>query len=195
MGTPFLGEIRPMSFNFPPKGWAQCDGQLLPINQNQALFSLLGTTYGGNGQTTFALPNLRGRLPVGWGGGNALGQAAGSETVTLTPSQIPAHRHALTASRTNASTEFPGYFASTANLYAGPANLTPIGSTPSRAADDRGRGVGAARERDAVLGPELLHRPPGRVPVAQLRLRRDDVESVRRRDPHVRRQLRPPPGG
>ena len=132
MGTPFLGEIRPMSFNFPPKGWAQCDGQLLPINQNQALFSLLGTTYGGNGQTTFALPNLRGRLPVGWGGGNTLGQLAGTETVTLLPSQIPAHRHALTASRTNASTEYPGYFASTANLYAGPANLTPIGSTPSR---------------------------------------------------------------
>ncbi len=89
MGTPFLGEIRPMSFNFPPKGWAQCDGQLLPINQNQALFSLLGTTYGGNGQTTFALPNLRGRLPVGWGGGNTLGELAGSETVTLTPAEIP----------------------------------------------------------------------------------------------------------
>lgn len=132
MGTPFLGEIRPMSFNFPPKGWAQCDGQLLPINQNQALFSLLGITYGGNGQTTFALPNLRGRLPVGWGGGNSLGELGGSETVTLIPSQIPQHTHTLTASRSNAGTEFPGLFASAPNVYASAANLTPIGSTPSR---------------------------------------------------------------
>lgn len=133
MGTPFLGEIRPMSFNFPPKGWAQCDGQLLPINQNQALYSLLGTTYGGNGQTTFALPNLRGRVPVGWGGGNNLGEVGGSETVALAPAEIPPHTHTLSAMRTNATTESAGVFASAANLYTGPTNLTPIGSAPSRA--------------------------------------------------------------
>ncbi|MDO8186375.1 tail fiber protein [Conexibacter sp. JD483] len=132
MGTPFLGEIRPMSFNFPPRGWAQCDGQLLPINQNQPLFSLLGTTYGGNGQTTFALPNLRGRLPVGWGGGNALGEIGGSEAVTLNPSQIPAHMHTLFASKVAGNDAFPGIFASAANLYTGPTNLTPVGTTPTR---------------------------------------------------------------
>lgn len=132
MGTPFLGEIRPMSFNFSPKGWAQCDGQLLPINQNQALFSLLGTTYGGSGQTNFALPNLRGRLPVGWGGGNSLGEQAGSESVALTPSEIPAHTHTLSASSASGNDAFPGIFASAANLYTGASNLTPVGTTPTR---------------------------------------------------------------
>jgi microcystin-dependent protein len=129
MGTPFLGEIRPMSFNFPPRGWAQCNGQLLPINQNQPLFSLLGTTYGGDGRTTFALPNLRGRVPVGSGAGKNLGESAGSETVALTPSQIPQHIHTLSAMRTAATTGSPGIFASSANIYGAAANLTPIGST------------------------------------------------------------------
>src|SRR5262245_15787689 len=73
VGTPFLSEIRMMSFNFPPRGWAQCNGQILPINQNQALFSLLGTTFGGNGQTTFALPNLQGKVPIHSGAGFTLG--------------------------------------------------------------------------------------------------------------------------
>jgi len=89
MADPFLSEIRMMSFNFPPKGWAFCNGQLLPINQNQALFSLLGTTYGGNGQTTFALPNLQGRTPVHEGPGFTLGQAAGEEAHTITISEMP----------------------------------------------------------------------------------------------------------
>ena len=97
MAEPFLSEIRIFSFNFPPKGWAFCNGQLLPINQNQALFSLLGTTYGGNGQTNFALPNLRGRAPISFGSGFTLGEAAGSSAVTLNIQQLPTHPHTLTS--------------------------------------------------------------------------------------------------
>ena len=98
---PFLGEITLFSFDFAPKGWAQCSGQVLPINQNQALFSLLGTTYGGNGKTTFALPDLRGRVPNGAGQGPGLelytlGQSAGVETTTLLLGQLPLHIHAIT---------------------------------------------------------------------------------------------------
>src|SRR5437868_2800878 len=95
MSTPFMGEIKLVSFNFAPKGWAQCNGQFLPINQNQALFSLLGTTYGGNGQTTFALPNLRGRVPISFGSGHTLGEAAGSTSVTVNIQQLATHTHAL----------------------------------------------------------------------------------------------------
>jgi len=99
MADPFIGQIALFSFNFPPKGWGLCNGQLLPINQNQALFSLLGTTFGGNGITTFALPDLRGRVPIGVNGSNPfLGESAGSETVTVTVSQLPAHTHALNTS-------------------------------------------------------------------------------------------------
>lgn len=93
MSEQFLGEIRLMSFNFPPKGWAQANGQTLPINQNQALFSLCGTTYGGNGTTTFALPDLRGRVPMAMGGGWNIGQATGEVTHTLVSSEMPAHTH------------------------------------------------------------------------------------------------------
>jgi len=98
MSEPFLSEIKIMSFNFPPKGWALCNGQFLPINQNQALFALLGTTYGGNGQTTFALPNLRGRIPIHMGSGHTLGEMAGSSAVTVNIQQMPAHNHFLTGS-------------------------------------------------------------------------------------------------
>jgi microcystin-dependent protein len=99
MGTPFLGEIRMTSFNFAPKGWAQCNGQFLPINQNQALFSLLGTQYGGNGQTTFALPDLRGRAPIHWGGSISFpGEQGGQEFHTVTLSEMPAHTHTVPAS-------------------------------------------------------------------------------------------------
>src|ERR1700759_1137813 len=93
MSEPFIGEIKIISWNFPPKGWAMCNGQLLPINQNQALFSILGTTYGGNGVTTFALPDLRGRTPVYVGNGLILGQRAGEETHTLTLQEMAAHTH------------------------------------------------------------------------------------------------------
>jgi microcystin-dependent protein len=89
VAEPFLSEIRLMSFNFPPKGWAFCNGQLLPINQNQALFSLLGTTYGGNGQQTFGLPNLQGRTPMHMGNGHVLGELGGEQSHTLSISEIP----------------------------------------------------------------------------------------------------------
>jgi microcystin-dependent protein len=97
MAEPFLSEIRLMSFNFPPKGWATCNGQLLPINQNQALFSLLGTTYGGNGQVNFALPDLRGRVPIHRGSGHTLGEQAGEAIHTLTTAELPTHTHVLNA--------------------------------------------------------------------------------------------------
>lgn len=93
MSEPFLSEIKIMSFNFPPKGWAMCNGQFLPINQNQALFALLGTTYGGNGQTTFALPDLRGDVPLHVGNGFTLGQKGGEQAHTLTQSEMPTHVH------------------------------------------------------------------------------------------------------
>jgi microcystin-dependent protein len=107
MAEPFLSEIRLFSFNFPPKGWAFCNGQLLPINQNQALFALLGTTYGGNGQTNFALPNLQGRLPIHTGNGHTLGEAAGSSAVTITQQTMPTHMHALQANTANGSQAGP----------------------------------------------------------------------------------------
>ena len=93
MSEPFLSEIKIMSFNFPPKGWAMCNGQFLPINQNQALFSLLGTTYGGNGQTTFALPDLRGNVPLHVGNGHTLGEKGGEQAHTVTQSELPMHPH------------------------------------------------------------------------------------------------------
>jgi len=93
MSNPFLSEIRIMSFNFPPKGWAFCNGQLLPINQNQALFALLGTTYGGNGQTNFQLPNLQARLPLHTGNGFTIGQSGGEQAHTLAIAELPAHTH------------------------------------------------------------------------------------------------------
>jgi|SRR6185369_8156388 len=102
MSEPFLSEIKIVSFNFPPKGWALCNGQLLPINQNQALFALLGTTYGGNGQTNFALPNLRGQVPIHMGNGHTLGEAAGSTAVTVNIQQLPQHLHPMQATSTQA---------------------------------------------------------------------------------------------
>ena len=107
MSEPFLSEIKIVSFNFPPKGWALCNGQLLPINQNQALFALLGTTYGGNGQTNFALPNLRGRAPVHEGNGHNLGEAAGSTSVTVNIQQLPTHLHFVNASGTEGNDNQP----------------------------------------------------------------------------------------
>lgn len=97
MIQPFLSEVRLTSFNFAPRGWAFCNGQLLPINQNQALFSLLGTTYGGNGQTNFALPNLRGRVVVHAGNGHTMGEVGGASSVTLTAQHLPQHSHGVTA--------------------------------------------------------------------------------------------------
>ena len=104
MSEPFLGEIRIVPFNFAPSWWARCNGQLLPLAQNTALFSLLGTQFGGNGQTTFALPDLRGRTPIHEGPEHALGERAGAEQHTLTPLQMPAHGHAVQAAASPAST-------------------------------------------------------------------------------------------
>ena len=97
MSDQFLGEIRMVAFNFPPRGWALCNGQTLALNQNAALFSLLGTTYGGNGTSTFMLPNLQGRVPVHQGIGFTLGQSGGEASHTLAPAEIPTHTHALMA--------------------------------------------------------------------------------------------------
>lgn len=107
MSEPFLSEIRLMAFNYAPRGWAQCNGQQLPINNNQALFSLIGTTYGGNGQTTFALPDFRGRVPIHMGQGHTIGELAGQEATTLTLSQMPQHTHFAKAATTNASADTP----------------------------------------------------------------------------------------
>src|ERR671937_3326577 len=100
MAEPFLSEIRIMSFNFAPKGWAMCNGQLLPINQNQGLFALLGTTYGGDGRTTFALPDLRARTPMHVGNSHVLGERGGEQGHTLTGPELPTHTHVLQASKT-----------------------------------------------------------------------------------------------
>jgi microcystin-dependent protein len=98
MAEPFLSEIRIMSFDFAPKGWAMCNGQLLPINQNQALFSLLGTTFGGDGRVNFALPDNRARTPIHVGSGHTLGERGGEDAHTITMSEMPTHSHAMTAS-------------------------------------------------------------------------------------------------
>ena len=133
--TPFIGELRIFSFNFPPKGWAFCNGQFLPINQNQPLFSILGTTYGGNGQTTFALPNLKGRAPIHTGT-NTLGQSAGEESHTLILNEMAAHNHLVTGSTTPGDANSPaGNFLGTGNpntllLYStGASNLTAMTPT------------------------------------------------------------------
>src|SRR4051794_30570984 len=128
MSTPFLSEIKIMSFNFPPKGWALCNGQLLPINQNQALFSLLGTTYGGNGQTTFALPDLRGRVPIHRGKAHTLGETAGTETVTLTIQTMPQHLHFLQANSNDGDQVAPSgnYMGPGFQMYGQPANVTTL---------------------------------------------------------------------
>lgn len=101
MGTPYLSEIKIMSFGFAPKGWALCNGQLLPINQNQALFSLLGTTYGGDGRVNFGLPNLQGNAPMSFGGGHTVGERGGETAHTLSISELPQHIHTANASSTS----------------------------------------------------------------------------------------------
>ena len=107
MAEPFLSEIRIFSFNSPPKGWALCDGQLLPINQNQALFSLLGTTYGGDGRVNFGLPNLQGNVPIHMGSGFTLGQRGGEQGHTLSIGEIPTHTHSFNATNQTVNTGDP----------------------------------------------------------------------------------------
>ena len=129
MGEPFLSEIRIFTFNFVPKGWAMCNGQLLPINQNQALFALLGTTYGGNGQTNFALPDLRGSVPIHFGGTHTLGEKGGAQSHTLSNAEMPTHIHQVNASTTaSGGTDNPtnNFLGSASNLYHTPTNLTAM---------------------------------------------------------------------
>lgn len=139
MSTPFIGEVKIISWNYPPKGWAFCNGQLLPINQNQALFSLLGTTYGGNGQTNFALPDLRGRAPVHFGQGIVMGEAAGQVAHTITISEMPAHNH-IPMGNTNAPNQGnPGgnywsalagsYSTSSADNVMNAGSVSPVGGS------------------------------------------------------------------
>lgn len=134
MAEPFLSEIRLMSFSFPPKGWAFCNGQLLPINQNQAMFALLGTTFGGNGQTNFALPDLRGRTPIHVGSGHTLGERGGAMAHTVSIAEMPTHTHVLNATGLNGNSTNPQFgstghrfAADPGNAYTGvPASLTPL---------------------------------------------------------------------
>ncbi len=127
MADPYVSEIRLMSFVFPPSGWALCNGQLLPINQNQALFSLLGTTYGGDGRVNFALPDFRGRVPVHVGAGHTLGERGGEVAHTLTTAQLPEHTHWVNASSSQAVAPVPegALLATGSEIYAQPA--TPVG--------------------------------------------------------------------
>src|SRR5579863_3536078 len=126
MAEPFLGEIRIVGFNFAPEGWALCNGQLLSISDNDALFNLIGTTYGGDGQSTFALPNLQSRVPMHVGPGFALGQSGGEETVTLTTQQIPAHSHMpLGAASGGQASPAGGVWAGGSTLYTAPPPDSP----------------------------------------------------------------------
>ena len=121
MSEPFIGEIKLVAFGYPPKGWAFCNGQLLPINQNQALFSLLGTMYGGNGQTTFALPDLRGRVPLHVGQGLTQGEVVGEAAHTLTVNELPQHLHTVNATSGGATTEAPSVDVTLATSAGSPA--------------------------------------------------------------------------
>ena len=143
MSVPFLGEIKIVSFNFPPKGWALCNGQLMPINQNQALFSLLGTMYGGDGKSTFALPNLEGSAPIDFGQGpgtsdRVQGEMGGEPSVTLLQSELPSHGHQLGASTATGASANPAGNVWAAgkvgrqavNLYAPASGATPPTMSP-----------------------------------------------------------------
>jgi microcystin-dependent protein len=143
MSTPFLGEIKIISWNFPPKGWAFCNGQQLPINQNQALFSLFGTMYGGNGQTTFALPDFRGRAPIHVGAGFIQGQSGGQESHTVTMSEMPAHNHIAMASTAAPNQGSPvgnmcadngqNLYAAASNAAMAPQAVTNVGGSQAHA--------------------------------------------------------------
>ncbi|MBR9764905.1 MAG: phage tail protein [Rhodobacteraceae bacterium] len=135
MSEPYVGEIRMFAGNFAPKGWAYCDGQLLAVSQNDALFSLLGTTYGGDGRTTFGLPDMRGRIPLHLGSGPGLttrreGSKAGGETVTLTIAEMPSHSHGLSANTSAATAESPSDHVLAAgvgiNMYSGEPLNAPL---------------------------------------------------------------------
>jgi len=149
MSEPFLGEIKVISWNFPPKGWAFCNGQLLPINQNQALFSILGTTYGGDGRVNFGLPNLQGRTPVHVGNGIVLGEMGGELTHTLNISELPAHNHVPVGSPNAASAPAP-----TGNLWATKANI--YAGSPGSAMNPASIGVVGGNQPHENMSPYLV---------------------------------------
>lgn len=151
MSNPFVAEIRVMPYNFAPRGWARCDGQLLPISQNTALFSLIGTYYGGNGQSNFALPNLRDSFAMGQGQGpglsdRVLGETAGVPTVTLLPQEMPSHSHALMAGLTPTSTSPAGTLMTPTATGGGNAYRTPGATAPMAPAAINAAGSGQAHE-------------------------------------------------
>lgn len=129
MAEPFLSEIRIFSFGFAPKGWAMCNGQLMPINQNQALFSLLGTTFGGDGRVNFALPNLQGKTPIHVGGGHVLGETGGEQAHTLSLSEMPQHTHVMSGTSTTGTLNVNVnniLGVSQTPVYTGPQSLIPL---------------------------------------------------------------------
>ena len=151
MSEPFLGEVKIISWNFPPKGWAFCNGQLLPINQNQALFSILGTTYGGDGRTTFALPNLQGRMPVHVGNGIILGELGGETAHTLNISELPAHNHVPVGSNTNP----PTAPAATGNLWSA-NNAKPFAASVTGAMNPAGVTATGGNQPHENMSPYLV---------------------------------------
>ena len=150
MAEPFLSEMRVFSFGFPPKGWATCDGQLLPINQNQALFSLLGTTYGGNGQTNFGLPELRGRVPMHVGRGLTLGQRGGEEAHTLSSNEMPIHTHQASASANGPTVTPP-----TGNFWASNTGFAPYGKAADTAMSSQAIGNAGGSQPHENRSPYL----------------------------------------
>ncbi|MGO9028971.1 MAG: phage tail protein [Acidimicrobiales bacterium] len=138
--TPYLGQIMMVSFNFPPKGWALCNGQLLAINQNQALFSILGTTYGGDGRVNFGLPNLQGRVPIHVGAGFVLGESGGEDSHTLILPEIPTHTHGVTASSLGADSTSPigAFLAGSGNTNYGAPGTASGALAPQAVAVDGG---------------------------------------------------------
>jgi microcystin-dependent protein len=132
MAQPYVGEIRMFAGNFAPAGWMFCEGQLLPISENETLFQLIGTTYGGDGQSTFALPDLRGRIPIHQGNGFILAETGGAEEITLTVNQLPAHSHPMLATTDAASTTAPSSSVLLARALA--ATITPYGSDNPKSA-------------------------------------------------------------
>ena len=190
MAEPFLSEIRIMSFGFPPKGWALCDGQLLPINQNQALFSLLGTTYGGDGRVDFALPNLQGRLPIHMGSGHTLGERSGEQAHALSITEIPTHTHVVMGSTLDGNQAVP-----TGNVLAEQPHAQfyrrseQPDEPPSGHCRKRRRHPGSPQHA-AVPRPQLL-RSPSRASSRARPRRSRHGPTLRRRNPDVRGQLCP----